>query len=340
MSEDIERVLRVFFSWQSDLPRAGNTQAIRNALRRAAETIEASGEVRVDLLDAPRTSGARDVAADLAEQIRTCDVFVADVSIVQRNEGRAFPNPNVVFELGLAAAQVGWPRIVLLSNDAFGRPEDQPFDYRGRSIHSYRVREQHAAGDRRELELALTRELQTVLDHHPLRPRELEAGTEAAVRRARDVTQLRRYLSQVNRGVIDEHLQRGPDQRIADAVLLFDFATEVVEGAEFQLSDAEAEQAVRRFHAAWADTLAHGDVFRDTSNARLQIMGGHTPWPEERRRQQEASAALLEAYGALASAWPALTSLLHERYVELDLAETDAQSAGALRRAYSEDDDE
>lgn len=158
---------------------------------------------------------------------------MADVSIVHRTEARAFPNPNVVFELGLVAAQVGWARIILVSNDVHGQAEDQPFDYRGRSMCRYRLRPQNLNGDRRNFETALTGALQAIREGRPARPRELDRGTEASVRRGRDVAQLRRYLAQVNRAVLDENLERGPNQRLASAVLLFDFATLVVSSVAF-----------------------------------------------------------------------------------------------------------
>jgi len=335
MSDDLER-LAVFFSWQSDLPASGNTSAIRSAIRRAADAIEAEGTVRIDLLDSPRGSGAREIAVDLAEHILQCDVFIADVSIVHRaGEGRAFPNPNVVFELGLAAACVGWGRIVLLSNDEFGRPEDQPFDYRGRSIRRYRVRPAHAAGDRRELELLVERELRGVLADDPPRPRELENGTEEVVRRARDVEQLRRYMRCINRAVLDEHLERGPDQRLASAVLLFDRAHEVVVSSAFRLSDTDAEAAVRALDETWARTLDHDEHFRETSNHRLQIFGSRNPRPEERQREGAAAEALARAYAEMSLAWHRMLELLHERYVEIDLNATDQAAGRQLREMFS-----
>ncbi|MDZ4321186.1 MAG: hypothetical protein U1A07_20495 [Phenylobacterium sp.] len=319
----------------------GNTSAIRSAIRRASATIETEGRVRVELLDSPRGSGAREIAVDLAEHIRECDVFIADVSIVQRSpEGRAFPNPNVVFELGLAAARVGWDRIVLLSNDEFGRPEDQPFDYRGRTIRRYRIRQPHAAGDRRQLELSIERELRSVLEDDPPRPRELETGTEEAIRRSRDVEQLHRYLACINRGVIDEHLERGPDQRLAHVVLLFDRAHEVANSSAFRLSDHEAEAAVRALDEAWARTLDHDEHFRETSNLRLQIFGSRNPIPEERRREGEAAEALRQAYGELSVAWRRLLEILHARYVEIDLNATDRSAGRQLQEMFSEAEDD
>lgn len=95
---------------------------------------------------------------------------------------------------------------------------------------------------------------------------------------------------------------------------------------------------MRAFHAAWEATLEHDDLFRDSSNRRLQIFGGHTSMPEERERQSEVEGELAEAHARLAAAWQRLMAFLHERYVEIDLAETGAMAAESLRAAFGEGD--
>ncbi len=47
-------------------------------------------------------------------------------------KGKAMPNPNVLLELGYAAAKLGWDRLVLVMNTNYGHPEELPFDLRNR----------------------------------------------------------------------------------------------------------------------------------------------------------------------------------------------------------------
>jgi hypothetical protein len=45
---------------------------------------------------------------------------------------KLLPNPNVLLELGYATAKIGWDRVVLVMNEAYGRPEQLMFDLKHR----------------------------------------------------------------------------------------------------------------------------------------------------------------------------------------------------------------
>jgi hypothetical protein len=132
----------VFYSWQSDLPRKPTRDLIRD--RAAAAINRISVEVSMD--DSPRldsdtenVSGVPDIAATIYGKISAADIFLADLSIVARTvpldaskKNKALPNPNVLLELGYAAAKLGWDRLVLVMNTNYGDPEELPFDLRNR----------------------------------------------------------------------------------------------------------------------------------------------------------------------------------------------------------------
>src|SRR5690606_16243359 len=83
-------------------------------------------------------AGSPDIAVSIFAKIASADVFVADVSIVNgQNDGRQTPNPNVLFELGFAVAELGWENVILVMNDVFGDPSTLPFDLRGRRVIVY-----------------------------------------------------------------------------------------------------------------------------------------------------------------------------------------------------------
>jgi len=122
----------IFYSWQSDLSNNTNRTFIETALQRAVKELAQDPEIqespRVDR-DTSGVPGTPDIANAILEKIEAADVCVFDVSIVARNERRAFPNPNVLIELGYALRAHSSERIILVFNSATGKPrEDLPFD--------------------------------------------------------------------------------------------------------------------------------------------------------------------------------------------------------------------
>lgn len=131
----------IFYSWQSDLPRVNTRNVIHAAAVAAIERV--AKEFRLE--DAPRLdhdtlgeSGAPAITETIFRKIKECALFLADVSFVGKTEARdgskakKLPNPNVLLELGFAAATIGWSRVLLVMNKHYGSPESLPFDLRSR----------------------------------------------------------------------------------------------------------------------------------------------------------------------------------------------------------------
>jgi len=130
----------LFYSWQSDTASNANRSFIRSALEGAVGKVSAAVAVE----DAPRVdsgmegiAGSPEVAAVMFEKIRDSGVVVGDVSLVgaiARHDGssKRTPNPNVLLELGYAAAILGWGRVIGVMNEHFGSAFEQPFDLRNR----------------------------------------------------------------------------------------------------------------------------------------------------------------------------------------------------------------
>jgi hypothetical protein len=130
----------VFYSWQSDLDPRFNRNLIEDALERALRAVKRDIVAIEPVLDRDTSGvpGSPAIADTIFNKIATADVFVADVSIINSGaEGRKTPNPNVLLELGYAISQLGWDRILLVENTAFGSPESLPFDLRGRRVVIY-----------------------------------------------------------------------------------------------------------------------------------------------------------------------------------------------------------
>jgi hypothetical protein len=153
----------IFYSWQSDLPIATNRGFIQEALERAAKDIRSDEEIGIDPSidrDTQGVPGSPNIVATIFEKIGRADVFVADVSFItppdhaRKRERKRIPNPNVLIELGYAAHNHGWGRILCVFNTAFGRVEDLPFDIRQHSITCYSLAKRQAKADVRRVLVA------------------------------------------------------------------------------------------------------------------------------------------------------------------------------------------
>lgn len=101
----------VFYSWQSDLPAAGNRNLIQESLERAIRAIGRDEDAGIQAVldrDTANLAGSPDIANSILAKIAVSDVFVADVSVVNAGAARPSPNPNVLVELGCAIAELGW----------------------------------------------------------------------------------------------------------------------------------------------------------------------------------------------------------------------------------------
>lgn len=124
----------IFYSWQNDCPRGVCRDIIGASLRASVKrlSVDLTEALRVDS-DTQGVSGTPSIAATIFSKVDTAAVFVADVTLVGKvhpPSEKSLTNPNVMIELGYAAARLGWDRIILVMNDWFGGPELLPFDLR------------------------------------------------------------------------------------------------------------------------------------------------------------------------------------------------------------------
>lgn len=132
--------LKVFYSWQMDMPRKTNKDFIRSALDEALKILAAD----IDLSDADRLEisidqdtqgvlGSPDISKVIFEKISQSDIIVADVSIVtDANNARGHINSNVGIELGYALSAVSDRSLLKVMNTYGGGPDKLPFDLRNR----------------------------------------------------------------------------------------------------------------------------------------------------------------------------------------------------------------
>ncbi len=132
----------IFYSWQSDLPKNKNLNFIEASIKSALKKLHGRKPISVDLKFDKATrslAGSPDIAESIFTKIAGCNVFIADISIInpESENSRKTSNPNVLIELGFAARALGWEKIICIYNNEFGDYKDLPFDLRNRRIMDY-----------------------------------------------------------------------------------------------------------------------------------------------------------------------------------------------------------
>jgi hypothetical protein len=155
--------LKVFYSWQSDLPNKSNRQFIMDCLEKAMESIHKDNFSISDWSiesDSRGETGTPELASAIFSKIDQCDIFIADVSIINHDsDHRKVCNPNVLIELGYASSKLGWEKILCVYNLIYGRIEDLPFDIRHRKPLIYN-------SENKLLIKVLTVQIQSIIDNH------------------------------------------------------------------------------------------------------------------------------------------------------------------------------
>lgn len=150
--------VKIFYSWQSDLPNNETRGFIQSCIDAAVKHLSSTVCVEADR-DTKGEYGSPDIEKTIFSKIDDCDIFIADVSIVNKydsqnpeDEGiRYSPNPNVLIELGYAATVVGWENIICFFDEDYGTTKDLPFDIGHRRVTGYSLKGKEKAEIRKKL---------------------------------------------------------------------------------------------------------------------------------------------------------------------------------------------
>jgi predicted nucleotide-binding protein len=153
--------MKIFYSWQSDLPNATNRGFIEKALENVARDIRNDLSLDIEPVidrDTAGVSGSPEIVGTIFSKIEQADIFACDISIINGADSlKPSPNPNILVELGYALKALGEKRVIMILNRAFGDVEKLPFDLRTRRVLSYNMPavQDERAPERRELESSL-----------------------------------------------------------------------------------------------------------------------------------------------------------------------------------------
>lgn len=315
----------IFYAWQSWSPNETNRRAIRRALESVCKKLKtefASQELTFNLQEATRDEpGSPNIPATILRKIETSDVFVGDLTTVVEqttSPRRVSPNPNVVFELGFAVAHLGWPRVIMVFNQALGVLGDLPFDIGQQRVSSYRIPEPTDAKqsiDKTGLESLLVSALRMILRVNPAKPAELKGLSVTEVRRRRDIESLRSLLSTVDWLTIDKQIQEGPyiiRSKVFDVWYEFDF---VFSNTVFHLYDKSLRSKLSEFHRLWEETLSYPDCYLPTKNGDLIFLNDMF-WTKQHRTVFR---NLRKTYPSLSAAKKAFVDEVSKKHVGIDL---------------------
>ena len=315
----------IFYSWQSDSPKKTNLNAVREALKAAESKIcKTRPELKLVLDEATRgTSGSPNIAAKILEKIQAADIVIADITtITPSGAPRPCPNPNVGYELGYAVGEVGWDRIILLFNEAFGQfPKDIPFDILQNRTSRYKLAETDSGSARKTLDNLLEAAILAVIDVNPKRPAELRGLTPEKIKHDSDVKNMDWVMSKIHLPTLDEHILDLPRVIKDQAMTFFEMLQPVVTGSLFNLYDPLLKSAVHTLFSNWQIVLSHDAAYHDAWGGQVHVFTNPLDLPLEKKKQQIWD-EIDKARTRMRVALDQILERLHDSYIEIDIHKT------------------
>lgn len=319
--------IKVFYSWQSDLPDYTNRSAIRKALRAAASEVEDSLsnlEVSIELDEATRNiPGSPNIPASILEKIEDSDIFIADVSTINPDAhcGRKIPNPNVVFELGYAVAHLGWNRVIMLVNSEHGDMSELPFDFDRHRASAYKLTEQSEKNDKKALVTLLRVAIESIITANPRRSAARRDSSPEETKRNRDIKNIRWALGTLHLPTLDQHVTDSPHFLTDKIIYFWEGFNGVILNSLFHLYDGELEKEFRCLHDAWRESTRYDQYYYSNSSDSLHVFGniGDAPFSQ---KQQAAWDKIIKANLLISQTLAKILAIVRDRYIEIDVDDT------------------
>ena len=320
-------IARVFYSWQADLPSETNRDYLRRELLKAKEGIKTNLIIDEATRDEP---GSPDISATILKKIDNADVFVADITTTTRHKrtDKGYPNPNVLFELGYAVAQLGWESIILVFNKSFGRLEhDPPFDLRNHRISSYKKSTKEGASS---VAPDFTNWIRPILNHPPPEARgDVGKTSSEEAKHQRDVANLQLLLSTVHVPTLKKYLQDLPHRLDTDIEWYQERLRDLISGGVFRFHDTDLAENVRTLANAWRETISNPQSYHQSSQPEVLIFSN----PDENDPVWKRIDAARQASD---DALERILQITQSKYLEIDLLESSRAASDAYNVARRE----
>ncbi len=244
------------------------------------------------------------------------------------------PNSNVTFETGIAAASLGWSRMILLFWDKSGPFENLPFDFDRHRISKYELdaTAKKLEGKIEPISKLLTEALRTIISERPKKPAEIVERTPDQIKRARDEDNLKWFLNQFSVQMLDFHTREAPENLHYFAPYMHENMSYVLSRLDFALYDKRADELIRRLTDKLGETLRYDHLYRELNNQNIQAFGRRDERGDFREAEAAAATAILSAASETRDQLNLLVDYIRNEYLAIDLDQT---SARAEREYYS-----
>lgn len=316
----------VFFSWQSDLPKETNQNAIRECLRNASSLIENEiEETRIVLDEATRdTSGSPNIPLTIFSKIEVCEIFVCDITTINYDQpGKKTPNPNVLIELGYAISSLGWERIILLYNTDYGNfPTDLPFDIDRHRTTTYKIKDKNDKSGKNQLSNVLKDAITTILRQSPLKPSEKLNETPEQKKKRLDTVNLKWFLQSVHIPTFDSFFEEMPDRIFKKIFFFKEGISSTFESNSFYLYDKKLLKLITDFKTNLDISLSYGQHYLPEPYSKYYKF--QIPFDEFRNEKEEKDFYyLVDIRVKLVENFKDLLNYIRTEFLEIDLTETD-----------------
>ncbi len=310
----------VFFSWQSDIDAKTNRNVISDCLRDICK----KNSLIFDEATNERC-GSPDIASTIEEKIRGADIFVADVTIINAGTtSKTTPNPNVLFELGIAQATLGWDRIILIVNTAYAPISDLPFDIKSHRALSYSLNSQDAASLSNKQKTTRIHEplkngVLSILNKDPLKEI-LKGNNPKQIQYNKDYKKLEDLLDYFHFDSIQDFCEDGPKD-VGKYMLLFQkHLAQEIKKPSFIFYDKELEALIKDIHSTLNKCIPLGAPYRfnsDQTSLTWEIPFDVFPSKDDEKLFYSAVSACRKLDELIRR----LAQIVHERYPEINLDE-------------------
>jgi len=334
--------LSVFYSWQSDLDIDNNRKAIRMTLKKTTIDIEEDIEgIDINLDEATRDiPGSPDIPLTIFDKISATDIFVCDLTTINSyspKDKRKVPNPNVLIELGYAIAILGWGRIIMLFNKAYGDfPKDLPFDIAKRRIIDFKIENKSDNNGKGNLKFALKAAIKTIIEKKPQKTFEKNNLSFKEKKRNRDITNIKRGLRAINIDIMDNFIANLPN--IINSQILHYWAgyDGVINSSYFHLYDKNAMELFKKVHEHWNNILAFSHRYFPRVKDDILSFGNPNEMDTSERAQTDYK-FIGEERLRLKIAFRELLDYIRDNYIEIDLEETSKYALEDVNKYHNDD---
>ena len=318
----IKTMIKIFYSWQSDLDDFTNRKAISLELQAAKLQLERELNDSSFLIEEATSnlSGSPNIPEAIALKIQQCDIFIADITTINgTSEGvRKVANPNVLIELGQAISLIGWDRIILLYNKAYGNfPDDIPFDIDRHRVLDYKVIDKNDKSGCGNLRKALFDAIKLIHEKNPPKRSNNNQASIEERKRNNDLNILRILLKNIYLPLFDEFIDQLPDRIDNQIFYFYEGFSGLVKSSYFFVYDEELRDKIVKFNQLWNFVLSFGHCYRYEGRLERHIfMQG--PYNEQTEKDYK---SINSKRKPLYDSYRDLINYVRVNYIEIDLIE-------------------